>query len=430
MRAQSDEHGNNGIPATPVTPGAPQGAAAGNAAGVVFPDASVVDTLRARSVALHAAVDTTGLSRDAVLSVERSMEVQMMPSFIDIDPSYRQAIGTTKAILTPIDGHAAAYIREGGRIADWDESLAAFRQMWRTAARTEVVFMEWFPDGSRAFANCKDNNMPAEQFSVIVADHRLAEFSAFITGMGFSILVCSGALMPKVTMSIAVEEKKGKRFIPPGQVVREIFKQTGLPVMVSWNKKDYAGQRIYSSAYSESQASYITEQGGIKLFSPVKQYQLINEIPIGDRECIFFHTDRANGLGPYKDFLGAAIAGYMRCTTAQLTFSVVAKSETVRDTNIIKMEYNYSPDAYDQAFRLCSMRVMRFTHPRLAENGGFIAKIAGSLDEMQSLMRIKLLKPPVMAEIEEDEDDEVVTVAPAIAQGQPIITPAAVARAL
>ena len=101
----------NGSPATPASGHsrrARQEAVVDQAAGVVFPDASIVDTLRARSVALHAAVDVTGLSRDAVLSVERSMEVQSMPSFVDIDLNYRQAVGTTKTIVTPVGDHAAA----------------------------------------------------------------------------------------------------------------------------------------------------------------------------------------------------------------------------------------------------------------------------------------------------------------------------------
>ena len=110
------------------------------------------------------------------------------------------------------------------------------------------------------------------------------------------------------------------------------------------------------------------------------------------------------------DIVISQLAGFCSLSTRDLEVSAVERSVVARDFGVFRIEYPYEIATADLIYDLLDRRVVRLVHPRLTSAGSFVCKIAGSLDEMQSMLRCRLLKAPIVEEPDDDDDDEPIAI--------------------
>ena len=412
--------------ASPAAPNTPRGFPPPPATTPITGGATPNDQLaaqRTRLQELRSSVNLAELPTDVRGAFERNVQVEAVAGLLDISPGFVSAASTVRIICTPLNvagTEAQRFVLPAGASpVAYDTMLMQFAEVWRACwnsdAAGEAGYKYWFPDSLKAFSLVRDNNIATNQVGVRVRADRVAEFVDQASRMGCCAVVTEGELASQFTASIWVPEKVGRKFTPVGELVASVSVQVGKPIHVAWDKRGHPGQRALCGSFSESEIRAINSTGGVTLFGD-KLFPLTPWTPPRERGVLFIHADRAQMLRPVIDLVIPQLAGFCQLAVSDFDVSMVERSVIVKDIGIAKVEYPYDLATADLIYDLLSRRVIRMVHPRLPNSGSFLCKIAGSLDEMQSMLRSRLLKAPVVEE-EEDEDDAPLQVAAAPGAG-------------
>ena len=364
-----------------------------------------------RLAALRESVGSlTGLGSEMQRAVARATETQSLPTLIDFDAGYEVASEMVKCICTPLPGcRPSCLLATGADMAEADKGLTAFIDHWVAVFTNdqgfwEQLFTSYFPEGRASFSQMRDADAPSLQYAVWITGGKEIEFQLSAEAQHFSTVIVSGENNEKPNVCVKVDAKRGRTNVPPGAVIQILHGQSAKRFGVAFDKKNYQGKRLYTTFVTEAERSAIRAAGGFTIFGSEK-LSLDDYEPKPQFEEFFMHADRITGEGSAVRDLRPQIAGIIKTFDSRVTITKVPASLVFMGLTIWMVRYESNMVAYDAVFDLMEARAFQAFNPRKGPTGGsYAVKVAGSLDEMQSLLRIKLLKPPVV--IDEDEEDE------------------------
>ena len=364
-----------------------------------------------RLAALRESMGTmSGLGTELQRAMARAAETQSLPTLREFDAEYEVASEMVKCICTPLPGcRPSCLLPTGADMADADKGLTAFIDHWVTLFTNEQGFWEqqylsYFPEGRASFSQMRDADAPSLQYAVWIAGGKELEFQQSAEAQKFSTVIVSGENNEKPNVCVKVDAKRGRTNVPPGAVIQILHAQSAKRFGVAFDKKNYQGKRLYTTFVTEAERSAIRAAGGFTIFGSEK-LSLDDYEPKPQFEEFYMHADRITGEGSAVRDLRPQIAGIIKTFDSRVTITKVPASLVFMGITIWMVRYESNMVAYDAVFDLMEARAFQAFNPRKGPAGGsYAVKVAGSLDEMQSLLRIKMLKPPVV--IDEDEEDE------------------------
>ena len=408
------------IPTTPRTPSAfPPPPSITPSTGTAAGD-SLLAAQRSRLQELRSSVELGDLPSDVRGAMERSMQVEAVMGLQDINPSFTSAAQTVRIIATPLGmGGTVAekmLLPAGSKAEVYDSMLLEFAQQWRSGwkfdASGEHDYRFHFPDGMKAFSLLRDNNMPTGQVGVLVRDSCVQAVVQNMVLMGCNVVITEGEHVDNsFNAAIWIPEKRGRKFTPIGAAVAGVCKQIGKNVLVAFDKKNHPGQRALCASFTEEEIRAVNAAGGIVLFGDEK-FSLTPWSPPREKGVLFIYADRAQARQAIVDIVVPQLAGFCSLPVSEIEVSMVERSVIARDFGVARIEYPYDIATVDLIYDLLDRRVVRLVHPRLPNSGSFLVKIAGSLDEMQSLLRARLIKPPVVDQPDDEDDEEPILIEP------------------